>query len=297
MHGLIPFLKPPGMTSHDAVNFARRVLGTKRVGHAGTLDPAAAGVLLLAIGEATRLLQWLPSGKKYIAEISFGWETDTLDALGETVSRGDASHVRAEEIQSFLAQSIGTLQQIPPLYSAIKVNGKKGYDRARDGETFELPARTVEVHSLKLLRFEAGEAPRAWIEISSGAGFYVRSLIRDLGRELGCGATMTFLVRTQSGEFDLQNAVTAEQLEAREWETGFTSFADALSRCARNQIEDETLVADYLAGKGAWRERARVLCENNTLLVRSDSHRAALLFGAANEQAEETSTFFWLPQL
>ena len=296
MHGLIPFLKPPGMTSHDAVNFARRVLGTKRVGHAGTLDPAAAGVLLLAVGEATRLLQWLPQHKKYIAEISFGWETDTLDALGETVSRGDVSQVNAEKTEGFLARNIGTLQQIPPLYSAIKVNGKKGYDRARDGETFELPARTVEVFSLKLLRFEAGETPRAWIEISCGAGFYVRSLIRDLGRELGCGATMTFLVRTQTSGFDSGSAMTAEQLEAREWESGFTSFEDALSRCAQNQIDDETLIADYLAGKGAWRERARALCENTMLLVRSESHRAVLLFQSANEQAE-TSTFFWLPQL
>ncbi|HEX8552012.1 MAG TPA: tRNA pseudouridine(55) synthase TruB [Abditibacteriaceae bacterium] len=292
MHGLIPFLKPPGMTSHDAVNFARRALGTKRVGHAGTLDPAAAGVLPLAVGEATRLLQWMPGGKSYVAEASFGYETTTLDAMGETVSRCDASQVSAEKIAAILPRFVGSFDQIPPLYSAIKTDGKKGYERARDGEDVELAARRVEVFSLQLTRFENGETPRARFDIACGAGFYVRSLVRDIGRQLGCGATMTFLVRSQSSGFALEKAATVEELEAGNPHSSFVSFDTALDSCATTHIEDDALIGLYLAGKGAWREQAHAKAQSETLLVRSPSRGAALLWRGESE----ISTFFWQPK-
>jgi tRNA pseudouridine55 synthase len=293
MHGLLPFLKPPGLTSHDAVNFARRVLGTKRVGHGGTLDPAAAGVLPLGIGEGARLLPWLPGDKEYIAELQFGWETDTLDGVGQIVSRGDAKEVTTAHIEALLPRFHGTFQQVPPLYSAIKTDGVKGYERARAGEDVELPSREVTVHSLELLRFDAGSA-RAHLRVSCGAGFYVRSLVRDIGRELGCGATMTFLVRTVACGFRIEAAATAEELASPDQPSGFIHFAAALAHCATTRVEDDALLADYLAGRSCWREAAAHHAQSDSLLVSSGiqnaaDQRAMLLYD------ENRSAFFWTP--
>lgn len=293
MHGLLPFLKPPGLTSHDAVNFARRILGTKRVGHGGTLDPAAAGVLPLGIGEGARLLPWLPGDKEYVAELELGYETDTLDAVGSVVSRGDFAGIGAAAIEGLLPLFTGAFQQVPPLYSAIKTDGVKGYERARAGETVELPSRDVTVQSLALLGFDAASA-RARLRVRCGAGFYVRSLIRDLGRRLGCGATMTFLVRTGACGFGMEAAVTAEELAASEGKHGLVSFADALAVCAARRIQDDALIGDYLAGRSHWREAAAERAAGGSLLVHSAtenvaSQKAALLYD------ENRSAFFWLP--
>lgn len=292
MHGLLPFLKPPGLTSHDAVNFARRALGTKRVGHGGTLDPAAAGVLPLGIGEGARLLPWLPGDKEYVAELELGYETDTLDGVGAVVTTGDRGGVTAATIEALLPRFTGAFQQVPPLYSAIKTDGVKGYERARAGETADLPARDVTVQSLELFGFDAATG-RARLRVKCGAGFYVRSLIRDIGRLLGCGATMTFLVRTGACGFGINSAVTAEGLSETAG-TGLVFFADALNVCAAASVEDNTLISDYLAGKSAWREAAAEHARGGTLLVRSEvenatGQKAALLY------EESRSAFFWLP--
>ncbi len=147
MHCVYNFLKPPGLTSHDVVSYARRVLGTKRIGHTGTLDPAAAGVLPLCVGHATRLVEYLQSGRKtYIAEISFGSETDTLDALGEIIARGEWSHLNEELVRAILPQFVGDIAQVPPLYSALKRDGQTLHQIARAGGHVEIEARSVVIY-------------------------------------------------------------------------------------------------------------------------------------------------------
>ena len=213
-HGVLNLLKPPGMTSHDAVAHVRRVLGTKRVGHTGTLDPAAAGVLPICVGLATRLVENLQSGgKSYLAEATFGYETDTLDAVGQTVRECDASGLDLETLQRICRDFVGVIEQEPPLHSAIKVGGQKLYDVARAGGAIEVPTRRVTIGQVEVTRFWPGRNPRAFLRVECGGGTYIRSLVRDIGRAAGLAATMTFLTRTRSGDFALDDAVTHQELE------------------------------------------------------------------------------------
>lgn len=218
MHGVLNFLKPPGMTSHDAVQMARRATGVKRIGHSGTLDPAAAGVLPLCVGSATRLCEYmLRNGKEYIAESTFGYETDTLDAVGETLKSQPDFAPAQEAIVAALQHFTGEQQQIPPHFSALKKDGKKLYDLARAGEMPELQPRLVHIHELELLHYfsATNDSPaKAMFRIKCGSGTYIRSLVRDIAHHLAGCATMTFLVRTQSGACNIANAHTAEEITA-----------------------------------------------------------------------------------
>ncbi len=256
MHGVINLLKPPGMTSHDAVAFVRRALKIKRVGHTGTLDPAAAGVLPICVGQATRLVEYLQAGRKtYIAEATFGFETDTLDGVGQVMSESDASGVTLEKIRGALDAFRGEVEQVPPIYSAIKRDGQKLYDLARAGqlEESELASRRVTIHAVYPTRFIEGVRPRAIIKIECSSGTYIRSLVRDLGRSLGCGATMTFLVRTQSGEnsptgFALEDAKTLEQIGAEP--TGaLMPMNEVLRRCGMLIFENDAAVQTLAKGQ------------------------------------------------
>ena len=234
MHGVYNFLKPPGLTSHDVVSYARRVLGTKRIGHTGTLDPAAAGVLPLCVGHATRLVEYLQSERKtYRAEIIFGHETDTLDALGAIIARGDNSAANEDRIRAVLPQFTGQISQIPPLYSALKRDGQALHEIARAGGSVEIEARPVVIYNLQLTRFErTASTCSAWLRVECGSGTYIRSLIRDIGHTLNCPATMNFLVRTQSGRFAIDDAVLPHDLGTA---TPF-SLRTALNWCASREI-------------------------------------------------------------
>lgn len=255
MDGVLNVLKPPGMTSHDAVAFVRRALNQKRVGHTGTLDPAATGVLVICVGQATRLVEYLQSGtKEYIAEITFGFETDTGDAVGKTISEGDAAHVDLGSLRAALDSFRGSIIQTPPLHSAIKVGGKKLYELAREGQTdVEIPTREVIISELLITKFWNSDEinntrPRAMLKIECSGGTYIRSLVRDIGRVLGCGATMTFLVRTRSGAFDIE---TASTLEAISEDVGNAMIAttEVLGLCASQTIEDNEAAHDLSQGK------------------------------------------------
>lgn len=211
MDGFINFLKPPGMTSHDAVGYVRRQLGEKKVGHAGTLDPGAAGVLPVAVGRATRLIEYLDSVEKaYRAELVFGFATDSGDDSGKVVERADffAMPERERLLEAFAAFT-GTITQVPPAHSAIKINGRRACDLLREGHQVEIPSRQVQIHALKLL--QAGKHHIAF-DVVCSKGTYIRSLCTDLGAYLGIPATMSFLVRRAVGSFALGDAVTAEQL-------------------------------------------------------------------------------------
>ncbi len=213
--GFLNLLKPPGMSSHDVVGCARRVLGMKKVGHAGTLDPGAAGVLPVAAGAATRLIEYLEHAEKsYRAEMLLGVATDSGDLGGEVVARQAVSMPAASEVEQALAAFRGEISQVPPAHSAIKIGGRRAYERLRAGETVELPARRVTIHRLELLALDAARHTLL-LDVDCSRGTYIRSLCRDIGKRLGMPAVMSFLVRTRVGDFSLTEALTLEEFAAR----------------------------------------------------------------------------------
>ena len=208
--------KPSGWTSHDVVGRVRRLAGTRKVGHAGTLDPMATGVLVLGVGRATRLLGHLQlADKEYVATVRLGQSTITDDAEGDVVSATPAGHLDAEAITAAMAPLTGPIEQVPSSVSAIKVEGQRSYARVRAGEDVDLPARPVTVEA-----FELGEVRRqddvvdADVRVVCSSGTYVRALARDLGKALGVGGHLTMLRRTRVGPFDLASAHTLDELEA-----------------------------------------------------------------------------------
>jgi len=205
--GVLVCDKPAGMTSHDVVARVRRLAGQRRVGHGGTLDPPATGVLVLALGRATRLLPFLPTEpKRYLAEVEFGAETDTLDATGEVTATADAAGVDSQRLRAALATFVGPQLQVPPMVSAIKVGGERLYAKARRGEEIDRAPRPIVIHALELLGLAAGERPRATLEVACSGGTYVRSLAADLGRALGTLAHLAALRRTAVGRFTERDA-------------------------------------------------------------------------------------------
>jgi tRNA pseudouridine55 synthase len=212
--GVLVCDKPGGITSHDVVARVRRLAGQRRVGHGGTLDPPATGVLVLALGRATRLLPFLPTEpKRYLAEVAFGAETDTLDATGTVTATADTNGVDEARVRAALAAFVGPQLQVPPMVSAIKVGGERLYAKARRGEQVDRAPRPIVIHELRLLGFAAGERPRATLEVVCSGGTYVRSLAADLGRALGTLAHLAGLRRTAVGRFAEAGAHSLGELE------------------------------------------------------------------------------------
>ncbi|MBD1999960.1 tRNA pseudouridine(55) synthase TruB [Leptolyngbya sp. FACHB-541] len=212
MDGFLNLNKPAGLTSHDCAAKVRRLLKLKRVGHGGTLDPAATGVLPIALGRATRLLQFLPGDKAYRATIRFGVKTTTDDLEGEILTAVPVPTLTLEQVEQALPQFQGKIQQIPPSYSAIQVQGKRLYELARAGEAVEAPIRTVEVFQIDVLDWRAGDFPELEVAIACGAGTYIRAIARDLGNFLNSGGTLASLTRTASSGFLLKDSLTLDQL-------------------------------------------------------------------------------------
>ena len=213
MDGFINVLKPTGMSSHDVVDVVRRIFHQKRVGHAGTLDPAAAGILPIALGRAARLVEYLEGAdKSYRAEIAFGYATDTGDVYGTVTERAEHPVLPAEEeIEAVLARFRGCITQRPPAYSAIKVGGKRAADLVRQGRAVDIPPRKVTIHRLELLHIDAVRQ-RIRIDVDCSKGTYIRSLCADIGAGLHLPATMRFLLRSRVGAFTLADAYTPEEL-------------------------------------------------------------------------------------
>jgi tRNA pseudouridine55 synthase len=257
--GFLNVLKPPGMTSHDVVAWARRLLGLKRIGHLGTLDPAAAGVLPLALGRATRLFQFAGGGRKsYRAEVVFGCRTDTLDTEGRLTAEEDAGHLTAEDVQTHLAGFVGEMEQTPPAFSAAKVNGRALHRRAREGELRSGRPKQVTIDSLDLLSFEAGPHARALVDVRCSAGTYIRVLADELGKAAGPGAHLGFLVRMSVGRFHLEGALALEEIETAKEErmAGFVLAAD----WPLDELPEVTLngagAMSFLHGSSVWTEAA-----------------------------------------
>ncbi|HBV98848.1 MAG: hypothetical protein JL50_12010 [Peptococcaceae bacterium BICA1-7] len=214
MNGLINVLKPPGMSSHDVVNRLRHLTGTKKVGHTGTLDPGAAGVLLTCCGKATRLIEYLNHNKKYRAEITFGMSSSTGDSFGELIPGDIPEDFSMARLIGAIPGFTGDISQVPPMTSAVRHQGKKLYQLARAGKIVERQARTVKIYSLELARwYQEPVRPRALLDISCSAGTYIRTLCQDIGEQIGCGAYMSFLLRTAVGDYALSSAYTLEELD------------------------------------------------------------------------------------
>ncbi len=213
MQGLLLINKPEGMTSFSVVSRVKRFANEKRVGHTGTLDPMATGVLLVLLGKATALSSLvLDSDKRYIAKIKLGVKTDTDDITGEIISEKAVS-VTNEQLFDALEHFKGAIEQTPPIYSAIKKDGVRLYKLAREGKSAEIPSRTVEIHDIKLLSPLNGENEFE-IDTYVSKGTYIRSLARDIGEYLGCGATLSALQRTYAGGFDISQCVELSDIEA-----------------------------------------------------------------------------------
>jgi tRNA pseudouridine55 synthase len=208
--GFLNVYKPGGLTSHDVVARARRVFDVKKIGHAGTLDPMADGVLVLCLGAATRLSEYvMQSTKRYRARVRLGVTTDTYDAEGRTVRERDASRVQREDVERLLPVFQGDIEQIPPMYSAIKQGGRKLYELARAGQEIERQARQVRIDALVLTDWSP---PQFTLDVTCSAGTYIRSLAYDLGERLGVGAHLAGLTRTASGVFTLETAIPLDVL-------------------------------------------------------------------------------------
>ena len=210
--GIFNIDKPAGWTSFRVVSLVRRLSGVRRVGHAGTLDPAATGVLVVCLGQATRLTEYMMAATKvYRAEVRLGITTDTLDATGTPVGQADASHISRQQVDEALTAFVGEIDQVPPMFSALKYNGEPLYRYARAQRQVERQARRVIIHRLQLLAFQS---PLATIEVECGKGTYIRALAHDLGQQLGCGAHLAALSRLRVGPFTLEDACSLTGLEA-----------------------------------------------------------------------------------
>lgn len=209
--GLLNINKPGGLTSHDVVNRVRKLADQRKVGHAGTLDPLATGVLLVCLGQATRLIEYImPGWKQYRAVIRFGITTDTLDAEGTITGQHDPSTLTESQLRRILPAFVGQIDQIPPIYSAIKQGGQPLYKRARAGQPVEVKPRPVTIDSITWL---AWQPPELTLDITCSSGTYIRALARDIGEAAGIGAHLVRLIRTASGPWRLEKAVELARLE------------------------------------------------------------------------------------
>ena len=243
--GVLVIDKPVGMTSHDVVQVIRKGTNIRRAGHTGTLDPRASGVLIVLIGPAVRLSEYVSaSDKRYQAVITLGKTTDTYDEDGKQTSTAAVDNITEEQFEKELKTFIGDIEQVPPPYSAVKVQGRKAYEMAREGEEVDLAPRTISVYSLEVLEWAP---PEAVIDIFCSSGTYVRSLAHDLGDRLGCGATLTGLRRTKSGKFTLRDAVPLRKLNEAfadgTWYQYLIPAAEALADWPALELNNEQIEA------------------------------------------------------
>lgn len=250
MNGVLNIDKPAGMTSHDVVARVRRVARLKRVGHAGTLDPDATGVLLVCLGTATRLSDYLAGeGKEYRATLALGATTTTEDASGEVLTRTDAGHICQDDLAAVLPRFVGDISQIPPMVSAVHHEGRRLYELARAGITVERAARTIRIDTLTLVNFTPGELAAATLDVSCGKGTYIRTLCADLGAALGVGGHMAALRRTRVGAFRAEAATPLDALTEEGLPELLVAPADALTGMPAHRLATDTERDDILHGR------------------------------------------------
>ena len=271
--GFLVVDKAPAMTSHDVVAVARKALGTRKVGHAGTLDPMATGVLVLGFGNGTRLLQYITDGdKSYTATIVLGQSTITDDREGEVITEVDAAKVTDDQIKSGLLKMVGEIQQRPSSVSAVKVGGERAYDRVRAGEVFELAARTITISALDILEIRRlGSRIEIDIDVTCSAGTFIRAIARDLGSDLEVGGHLSKLRRTRVAGFPISQAISFEELKAQT----FTSLE--LADVARATFEIRELALDEVLELSFGRSLASNRSEEIFAALSPDNRLIALL--------------------
>lgn len=237
MNGFINILKPPGPSSAQIVGAVKKMFGIKKVGHTGTLDPAAAGVLPICIGRATKFSDYVMNGEKeYIAEISFGFKTDTLDSLGRIVARNERVNISKSQLLNEISSFIGEIEQIVPAYSAVKYKGMPLYKTAVKNQITNRPSRKVIIKNIDIL---SGSNNRYLLKIECSKGTYIRTLIDDLGEKLNTYAYTSFLLRTKSGNFSIENSYTLDELQDNSDKNVFLiSVSDALSFMPKLVLKD-----------------------------------------------------------
>lgn len=232
--GILNINKPKGITSFDVVARLRKILNTKKIGHTGTLDPLAQGVLPICVGDATRIIEYLPSGKAYRAYAKLGLTSNTYDLEGELSEPQKVATTKEAVIEALKAFE-GKIEQTPPIFSAIKIKGKKLYEYARKNEEIEIPKRTVTVSKIEFVEWQEDENPIIVFDVECSAGTYIRSIIHDLGQNLGCGAIMTDLIRTKANGFELAQSQDLDTLCAEE-----AIFLDPLEQIDLSEIQIST---------------------------------------------------------
>ena len=274
MNGILNIDKPAGMTSHDVVGRVRRLVHQKRVGHAGTLDPDATGVLLVCLGQATRLSDYLAAeGKKYQAVLALGKTTTTEDASGEVLTEADASGITEADLAALLPKFTGDIAQVPPMVSAVHHEGKRLYELARAGITVERTARIIRIDSLTQTHFTPGTLATATLDIACGKGTYIRTLCADLGAALGVGGHMQSLRRTQVGVFTVGAAAPLDALTEENLPSLLVSSASALESWPAQTAAGETDVSDIQAGRAL---RSDLPPETVARILNSDGELIAL---------------------
>lgn len=267
LFGFLNICKPTGMTSHDVVAILRKISKIKQIGHTGTLDPFAQGVLPICIGKATRLIEYLDDEKEYLAEISFGKNTDTYDVEGKTVFESDKKITR-DEVLKGLKNFEGEILQMPPIYSAIKVKGKKLYEYARKGEEVKIEPRKVFIEKIQLKTFDE-KNQKADVLIKCSKGTYIRSIAYDLGQNLGAGAYLSKLIRTQAGKFLIDNAIELDKIKTiDDIEKNLIEPINMLNLAKIELNEEEhkkILMGQFIKNKSNFKDENIILIYNNSI--------------------------------
>ena len=263
MDGVIIVNKPAGMTSHDVVNRIRKIFKTKKVGHCGTLDPDATGVLVVAVNKATKLLQFLTAdNKEYIATLSLGTATDTYDASGQVTATKEYVPISDKKILACLNSFVGKQEQIPPMHSAIKVKGKKLYEYARNNETVEIPRRVITIDYIELISIVDNLVK---FKVGCSKGTYIRSLCFDIAKKLDYPGHMHSLIRSKSGNFSLSDSYSLEEIENGEFE--MLSMEEALSNYPKLVVDDENIIYHGKKIKSKINHQVAIYNQNNKVLA------------------------------
>lgn len=296
MNGIINVLKPAGMTSFDVVGFLRRAVGQKKIGHTGTLDPSAVGVLPICLGNATRAIEFIiDKDKVYRAELTLGSATDTQDSSGNVIYSHEIE-ADNKKIADTILSFIGEIDQLPPMYSAIKIEGKKLYELARQGETVERQPRKIKIYDIKIIRIWEEQAylpgttykefsdkrsvKKALFEVHCSKGTYIRTLCHDIGEKLGCGGHMSFLVRTRAGRYSLETALTLEEIkvlaEAEQLEQKLVPVETVFEELNIIQLQEKDTFK-YI--NGVWLKINNINYDSNTFVRVYDSNSIFLGIG------------------
>lgn len=263
MDGVIIVNKPAGMTSHDVVNRIRKIFKTKKVGHCGTLDPDATGVLVVAVNKATKLLQFLTAdNKEYIATLSLGTATDTYDASGQVTATKEYVPISDKKILACLNSFVGKQEQIPPMHSAIKVKGKKLYEYARNNETVEIPKRVITIDYIELISIVDNLVK---FKVGCSKGTYIRSLCFDIAKKIDYPGHMYSLIRSKSGNFSLSDSYSLEEIENGEFE--MLSMEEALSNYPKLVVDDENIIYHGKKIKSKINHQVAIYNQNNKVLA------------------------------